>query len=177
MQEELGLLGVVLEKYLQISKMPHDFGVGEVLYPSEIHLISTIALQENISVTELARQHGNTKGAISQILGKLESKGFVTRTPDPDKRSRILVSVTEKGLAAHQGHCAFHSQHDATFISYLASLNQADFNCFSKFCKEMNRWMDLYLNPATSETISDRQGLQEVLEKIKEQENAEQTDK
>ncbi len=173
MQKELATLSKILEKYLRISKMPHDFGVGELLFPSEIHLISTIAVQEKISVTELARQHGTTKGAISQVLGKLEKKGFVIRKTDPEKRSRVHVSVTDKGMTAHLEHYAYHSRHDADFIAYLAALNQNDYQCFSALCEEMNRWMNTYLEQETSDNAADA----ERTTKAKEQQNAEQADK
>ena len=145
MQTELSALGRILEKYIQVSKMPHDFGVGEPIYPTEIHLISAIADQKNISVTELAQLHGSTKGAISQVLGKLERKGFITRTPDPDKRSKVRVTVTPKGMEAHQNHCDFHARHDAAFINYLATLGDDAFAVFGELCARMERWMDVYL--------------------------------
>ncbi|MDR3305407.1 MAG: MarR family transcriptional regulator [Clostridiales Family XIII bacterium] len=38
-----------------------------------------------------------SKAAISQMLGSLEKKGFITRETDPDNRRRIIVHLTDAG--------------------------------------------------------------------------------
>ena len=51
----------------------------EQVRKNEKGLIESIVLTEGITVTELARHNGKTKGAISQILKKIEKKGLVCR--------------------------------------------------------------------------------------------------
>ncbi len=145
MQPELRSLCGVLEKYSRISKMPMDFGVNEPLFPSEIHLISAVAKQGTVNITELAATFGTTKGASSQMVAKLVSKGFLEKRPDPAKRSRTLVHLTEKGRAAHNNHMKFHRHHDKPFFDFLAALSPEEYETFKKLCNEMNRWMDTYL--------------------------------
>ena len=137
-------LGSVLEKYLRISKVPLHVGGGETLFPSEVHLLSRICLKQGASVTAIARHFGVTKAAASQMVGKLVDKGFLQKERDPDKGSRILITPTAKGLAAHKEHMAFHERHDKPFLDYLASLSQEQFDAYLRFTEHMNQWMDSY---------------------------------
>ncbi|WP_035812838.1 MarR family winged helix-turn-helix transcriptional regulator [Jiangella gansuensis] len=51
------------------------------------------------SVRELAEQTGMAKNSISDVLDRLERKGFVTREPDPADGRRVAIVATEEGAA------------------------------------------------------------------------------
>lgn len=145
MKDEFNLLGKVMEKYNHISKLPFDFGVGMPLYPSEIHTIATLCNQGSMSITELAETTGVTKGAISQLVTKLEKKKLVRKTPAPDNLSKSIITPTELGKKAQEGHMNFHKTHDEKFINAIASLSDAEYAVFRKLCRQMNSWMNTYL--------------------------------
>jgi DNA-binding MarR family transcriptional regulator len=50
------------------------------------------------SAGELQRESQVTSGAITNRVGRLESRGWVTREVDPDDRRQVLVSLTPEGL-------------------------------------------------------------------------------
>ena len=50
------------------------------------------------SAGELQRESGVTSGAITNRVGRLESRGWVKREVDPDDRRHVLVSLTPEGL-------------------------------------------------------------------------------
>lgn len=50
----------------------------------------------------LANSFQVTKGAITQLLQKLETRGLIAVTPDPEDGRGKLVSITETGRAAHR---------------------------------------------------------------------------
>ena len=62
-------------KYNSLEKIPADYGVGKDLYHSERHLLDQIGDYPEKNITELAQFMGVTKGAISQTVKKLETKG------------------------------------------------------------------------------------------------------
>ena len=47
--------------------------------------------------SEIAKKLGFSRARMSHILDSLETKGYVTRRPDPSDRRRVLVSATESG--------------------------------------------------------------------------------
>jgi DNA-binding MarR family transcriptional regulator len=50
------------------------------------------------SAGELQRESQVTSGAITNRVGRLESRGWVTREVDPVDRRQVLVSLTSEGL-------------------------------------------------------------------------------
>lgn len=148
MQPEVGALCEVLEKYSRICRIPLDIGTGEKLYPQEVHVISAVVVSGHASVSELSARFGATKGAASQMVGKLVKKGFLTKRRDPDKGSRLIVEATDMGRSVHEAHMGFHAEHDKFFFNWLSGLCTEEYRVFSALCGEMNRWMDGYLKSA-----------------------------
>lgn len=86
------------------TKIPHDYGTGEEYTSVEVHTLKEIADNQGITATELAKNHGTTKGAISQILKKVEGKGLICRQVDPDNDNRYHLFLTEKGKNLDEAH-------------------------------------------------------------------------
>src|SRR5271157_3776865 len=61
----------VSKLWQQLDSKPRKFGTENDLSGSEIHLIEVVGQNEGLSVTDLAKRLGITKGAISQTLKKL----------------------------------------------------------------------------------------------------------
>lgn len=105
--------------YLYVStKHPKDYGTGEIYTSIEVHLLKDIADYPGITVTELARDQGKTKGAISQLLKKLENNGLVYREADPSNDNRFFLYITEKGKVLD----AAHRENDE--VGFGESMNQ-----------------------------------------------------
>ncbi|MBU2456094.1 MAG: MarR family winged helix-turn-helix transcriptional regulator, partial [Proteobacteria bacterium] len=47
-------------------------------------------------MSDIGKHLGITKGAVSQSLKKLETKGFSTKKTDPENLSRTIVMLTSK---------------------------------------------------------------------------------
>lgn len=50
-----------------------------------------------LSAGDLARAAGLTSGAVTQVVDRLGSRGYVERLDDPDDRRKVLLGVTEEG--------------------------------------------------------------------------------
>lgn len=86
------------------TKTPHDYGTGDIYTVVEVHTLKYIVDNAGITVTQLARDSGRTKGAVSQILKKLESKELVFRMADPENDKRSHLYATEKGKILDEAH-------------------------------------------------------------------------
>lgn len=144
MREEFSLLGKLLDKYTRIEKQPQDFGVGFAIHPTEIHTVATLWATGEMSITDLAKDAAVTRGAMSQMITKLEKKGLVYKRTAPDNLSKTLVGPTELGEQAQQGHARFHAERDKEFIQYMAELPDDKFSTIREFLEIMNRWLDTY---------------------------------
>ena len=101
--EAVDILHQVSNFYIS-TKVPHDYGTGEAYTSVEVHTLKHIADHHGITVTELARDYGKTKGAVSQILKKVESKGLVYREVDPENDNRYHLFLTDKGKELDEAH-------------------------------------------------------------------------
>lgn len=103
--KNLGRLFVCIQR---LERNPQTYGEAGPVTPSEIHTIDAIGLGEGILMSELAARLDVTKGAVTQIVKRLEVKEFVKRSPHPEDSRSTLVSLKEKGLIAYWAHKEVH---------------------------------------------------------------------
>jgi DNA-binding MarR family transcriptional regulator len=112
----------VSKLWQQLDSKPRKFGTETDLTGSEIHLVEVIGQNEGVSVTDMAKRLGITKGAISQTLKKLAEKGLVVKEVDPANTSRITVSLSTKGKVGYYSHLQWHEKMDGGFRDYFVHL-------------------------------------------------------
>ncbi|MDX8360127.1 MarR family transcriptional regulator [Cytobacillus sp. IB215316] len=103
-------IGRLIFQLQRLERHPRTFG-GEInLTPSEIHAIDAIGIEGEILMSELARRLDVTKGAVTQVISRLESKKLVFRSPHYKDSRAVLISLTERGKVAFQAHEELHEQ-------------------------------------------------------------------
>jgi DNA-binding MarR family transcriptional regulator len=70
-------------QFKRLERKPHSFGNAGLITPSEIHTIDAIGVADTVVMSELAQRLGITKGAITQLIDRLEVKGLVLRSTHP----------------------------------------------------------------------------------------------
>lgn len=101
-REKIGLaLLDVFKAFAKQDRKNRDYGIDEPLYHSEIYTLSEIREHEGIHVTALAERCGVTKGAISQVLKKLEQKDLIVKERDARNQSRLMLKISPKGEQAY----------------------------------------------------------------------------
>lgn len=116
--EAVDILHQVANLYIS-TKIPQDYGTGEEYTSVEVHTLKHIA--------DNPGHHGDRagpgitprpRGAISQILKKLEAKSLVYRQSDPANDNKALLYLTEKGRLLDLAH----RRYDA--VSFGESMDQ-----------------------------------------------------
>lgn len=108
---------------VRLEQTPRPFGTDERLTSSEIHLIEIIGDNaEALSVTDLSKVLGVTKGAVSQNLKRTENKGLTLKIEDPQNSSRSIVKLTSKGKTAYFAHKHWHETMDGGFKEFFLNL-------------------------------------------------------
>jgi DNA-binding MarR family transcriptional regulator len=132
---------------VQIDKVPRNFGTDELMTSSEIHLVEVIGdQQETLSVTDLSKQMGVTKGAVSQNLKKLENKGLITKEDDPENLSRSIVRLTFKGKTAYYAHKHWHEKIDDGYRTYFSQLEQGKIEFLTEFMSKVEDFLSKILS-------------------------------
>ncbi|MEA4872823.1 MAG: MarR family transcriptional regulator [Synergistaceae bacterium] len=101
-------IGRLIIQLKQLERTPRKYGGAGALTPSEVHVIDAIGCGYGISMGKLAAYLGVSKGAVTQIVKRMESKGFVERSTNPDDFRSVIVSLKEKGVIAYKVHKEMH---------------------------------------------------------------------
>lgn len=126
----------------RLEKSPRSFGTDEPLGGSEIHLVEMVGDNgESLGITDLASRIGVTKGAVSQTVKKLTTKGFVTKTGDPGNASRSIVGLTSKGKTAYYAHKHWHETMDGGFKNYLKQLDAGKIDFLIEFMSRVEDFL------------------------------------
>lgn len=136
------LMERVIHKYIQFEQKKRKFGTNTTLTRVEIHTIVAVAENAGISITELAKKQGITKGATSQMIYKLVDKGMVEKRISPTSDSQVSLYVTNNGKTAYEGHENFHKRNDKRFFKLLYDLPEETYNNFSYVLKIIEDALD-----------------------------------
>lgn len=120
-----------------------DFGTGEKYHTTEIHIMSYIAQNPGITISHLARNWNRTKGAMSQIIKRLENKDLIYRQMEKQNHKNVYLYVTEKGRLLDLAHQRYDNENYADFFYRLCELYSEEkiydlFEC-------LETWMNLIL--------------------------------
>ena len=82
----------------------HDYGNGHHLTMVESHTLTFIEDHPGTTVTELASHWHKTKGAISQIVSRLENLELVTKIKKDGNGKNVHLYVTKEGYQVSRTH-------------------------------------------------------------------------
>lgn len=107
------------------------------LYPSEIHLILFIYLEQDRNITEIAHRLGLTKGAVSQTLSRLHQKGILTKKTDPYNKNELHVEFTAKGKKLLRQIMSMREKITKKLLEYIGSASAHDKQVIFRFIDEL----------------------------------------
>ena len=116
-----------------MEKLPYDFGTGDLINRSEIHMIGAIGTHNDINVTDLAELLEVSKSAISQMIRKLSEKDLVEKYRDPENDKEVLLRLTPRGKIAYHGHEQYHARYDAQMLKNIGPLTDEEFDIIKRF--------------------------------------------
>ena len=93
-------LGKRLQDFLALAheQMRQVYEANDLVIPVEgSSTLQVLAPGENLSLTEIARQLGQSHQLIAQRIGKLQKLGLVEKHPDPDDGRRAYYNLTTEG--------------------------------------------------------------------------------
>lgn len=141
----IGIVIRIVNKFNRLNAKPLDFGTGDLLYPSEIHIIEAIGKKNGNTVNEICQKFGVTKGAVSQIVNKLSNKGLVSKKRNPDFYKEIFLSLTVKGRQAFNGHEKLHKLMDEDLYGNITNFKKDDLKIFEKMLQEIETRVEKYI--------------------------------
>lgn len=113
--QQINLLQNQLNVYLATK---YQNRIDNQLTAKQVLLLELISINVT-STKEIAQQLDVSTSAVSQLLNKLEEKGYITRTVNPKNRREILLALAQKGEAFFQEQEAFGKEVDELLYGKL----------------------------------------------------------
>lgn len=101
-QELTALFAQSAEHYIALSNAPFILSDETALHPSEIRILMLVDSHkdENVTLTLLAKETGNSKSAVSKPIRRLCDKELLTKAPMPGNGRENLLNLTARGQEA-----------------------------------------------------------------------------
>lgn len=90
--------------YHDYIKTARDYGTGETINMVEVHTLTVIEENPGVTVTEVALGWNRTKGAVSQIISKLENRGLIIRKKEAGNAKNVHLYATDQGKLLSKAH-------------------------------------------------------------------------
>lgn len=87
----------------------------------EMHIIDSIGINKEPSMSETAKELGITSGTLTIAIDNLIRKGYVERSRSKEDRRVVMIRLTEKGIKAYKAHEDFHKD---LVVSALEALDK-----------------------------------------------------
>jgi DNA-binding MarR family transcriptional regulator len=126
------LLNVISGFYEKDAKVNY-FDTDTLLYHSEIHMVQFIKENENLHLSAIARNLGITRGAVSQMVMRLEKKGIVVKETVPHNNRKVFLRLTPKGEIAYASHKRNHTSYNAVTLALLQNADQSQLDFLKEF--------------------------------------------
>lgn len=111
-QEELlnNILVMLFNEILDVEHKALITGSFKEISINDMHIIDAIGIQEPRNMSTVAKAMAVTVGTLTTAINNLVKKGYVSRVRSAEDKRVVLLSLTDKGIAAYEKHAAFHKQ-------------------------------------------------------------------
>lgn len=136
----------IINKYNSSEKIDRYYGTNTKLSRSEIHTINVIGKNPDISVTEIAKIQGITKGAVSQMISKLIKKGFITKSISKESEAKVCLGLTETGIIAFNEHKKYHEKTQESFFKMIREMSDEKYEMMIDIMESFESLLDSAIN-------------------------------
>ncbi|HEY1064149.1 MAG TPA: MarR family transcriptional regulator [Candidatus Saccharimonadales bacterium] len=109
--------------------------------PVQFELLKTIGCNQPLSHKELSRKMQLTPGAISQLLEALEEAKLIVRTPSPEDRRIVLVSLSKPG---HDQLELFHARRKQILDGAFAQLDDDELATYLQVQQSLLKYLEAH---------------------------------
>lgn len=132
----------IVSKLNEAECKKRDYGTGDLLSPAEIHLLQAIGENPGKKITDLAAHVGVTKGAVSQLVKKLEARNLVVKYSAAGNEKEVLLRLSGAGELAKQGHDRHHQRFIGEVERSLGHLSEEQARFLEKFLRTVEQSVD-----------------------------------
>lgn len=106
---------------------------------SDLQCLYVLELRGPATASQLARSVNLTTGSASRMIDRLDAAGYVTRTPDPHDRRRVLIAPTRQSIERVSG---YYQRLNDRLAEHLATLDPDELGVLLRFAVAAQRGTD-----------------------------------
>lgn len=106
---------------------------GENHFPAEMHVLTLLSRNPQLTISEIADSLYVTRSAASQMVKKLNVKGLITKQRNPENERIVNLQLSPKGSAALQVFIRFDSEAFLRFYRELSGTSAEEQAVVKKF--------------------------------------------
>jgi DNA-binding MarR family transcriptional regulator len=119
---------------LALAEMHLDVAQRMAMTPAELLALAHLAVDDELSPSELSRRLHMRTGAVTALLDRLTDHGHITRQAHPSDRRKIVVRLTKAGRREAMRHLG---PMVANVIALVRELPEADRDTIGGFIDEL----------------------------------------
>lgn len=135
----------LVNKYNALEKYPMRYGTRNKFYHSERHMLDQFGDNPEMNITEIAKAAGVTKGAISQIVSKLEKKGAVRRYKGKSNEKEVFIELSDLGKKIYKRHKRVNEETIREINQELSRYSDENVKCLL----QIFRWLETFLDESS----------------------------
>lgn len=132
----------LVNKYNALEKNPLSYGTAHKFFHSERHMLEIVGDDPGLNITAFAQKAGVTKGAISQVVTRLERKGALRRFKGKTNDKEIQLELTRLGERIYAQHQSINQEN----INHLWDELEKHPQDKIAFLMEIFNWLEQYLD-------------------------------
>lgn len=117
---------------------PRKYSDDENLYMREVHFVVALGSKEQPTMSEMADHLNVTPGAVTQIVSRLEKKGYVSRIKSAKDKRQTTVILTDKGRALCEDHITYDKSKFQNISELLETYSDQDIRYLIDFEKKVH---------------------------------------
>ena len=126
-------------RFNKYMNKPRDYLIEFGVSATDANILGLIYDEPGITPTQLADIWGSTSGAISQVLKRLEEKGFITRNKEDGNSKTVHLYTTDTGSSLSEAHYAYNNARAAKNAqTALKDCTKEEIEIFFKLLKIYN---------------------------------------
>ncbi len=134
----------IARKFVAIESLPVRFDDGQTYHSAEVHTVALIGRHPDASGTQLASLAGVTRGAISQMLSRLEKRGLIERDHPADNAKEVRARLTDKGRRLFRSHEDHHTRFDRRLLDRFGTMSGSEITFLENVLTSIERYLNAY---------------------------------
>ncbi len=133
------------------STNKRHYNTEETYYENELHILSEIVKNNDVTLLDIAKLFYKTKSYISQVITGLENKGLLIKARTGKDARKSTYQVTEKGMQIYLAHYNYDAEQSKRLAEAMKEYTPEQMQLFLNMLKSYHNFQLADTNAITKQ--------------------------